>query len=558
MICLSKADEGTFRHLTYNQSPSPLAAENTTCQDMNGIANLREHVAAHQDDDSGGGLCHSSAPDEKWQHGEQPPGPWPPLSGTRWWSAGSISYLKAATGGEDQNCRKQVTSPSWLSRLVGVITWLLSVLVVSFLLNEWNSRGNNTSTSSTQSTTISPVGLAPVDVNALSALASRAPKDDPSVRSLRKRSTCTVGGVSPESYNLPLHVGALIIIWFVSSLACCFPILAKRFPGLRIPQTFFFLVRHFGTGVLIATAFVHLLPTAFLSLGNPCLGDFWTVKFPAMPGAISLGAIFLVTIIEMVFHPSRRCTSGIDDISGGIQLEQSAEEAHVEHPNPIRDMAPPRGRTGSLGHGLNRLQTREESVEEDEQDNPQSDIETNRKDGSSLVKVKTLSPEQRTRKERMQCVMLELGILFHSVFIGMALSVAIGDDFVVLLIAIAFHQTFEGLALGSRVAAVTWGNKKYQPWLMAAAYGLTTPLGQAIGIATHTLYSPDSETGLIVTGVMNAISAGLLTFASLVELMSEDFLSDDSWKILRGKKRVFACLLVFFGAFCMSLVGAWA
>lgn len=113
---------------------------------------------------------------------------------------------------------------------------------------------------------------------------------------------------------------------------------------------------------------------------------------------------------------------------------------------------------------------------------------------------------------------------------------------------------------------------------MAAAYGLTyvfpppfllattskcllsnrTPLGQAIGIATHTLYSPDSETGLIVTGVMNAISAGLLTFASLVELMSEDFLSDDSWKILRGKKRVFACLLVFFGAFCMSLVGAWA
>jgi zinc transporter ZupT len=249
-----------------------------------------------------------------------------------------------------------------------------------------------------------------------------------------------VGGVSPESYNLPLHVGALIIIWFVSSLACCFPILAKRFPGLRIPQTFFFLVRHFGTGVLIATAFVHLLPTAFLSLGNPCLGDFWTVKFPAMPGAISLGAIFLVTIIEMVFHPSRRCTSGIDDISGGIQLEQSAEEAHVEHPNPIRDMAPPRGRTGSLGHGLNRLQTREESVEEDEQDNPQSDIETNRKDGSSLVKVKTLSPEQRTRKERMQCVMLELGILFHSVFIGMALSVAIGDDFVVLLIAIAFHR----------------------------------------------------------------------------------------------------------------------
>jgi zinc transporter 1/2/3 len=139
-------------------------------------------------------------------------------------------------------------------------------------------------------------------------------------------------------------------------------------------------------------------------------------------------------------------------------------------------------------------------------------------------------------------------------------------------------ETFEGLALGSRIAAVKWEKKTIQPWLMALAYGCTyvnplalmphwqrltlspprTPLGQAIGLATHTLYSPDSEVGLILVGVMNAISAGLLTFASLVELLSEDFLSDASWRYLRGKQRIGACLLVFLGAFGMSLVGAWA
>lgn len=85
-----------------------------------------------------------------------------------------------------------------------------------------------------------------------------------------------------------------------------------------------------------------------------------------------------------------------------------------------------------------------------------------------------------------------------------------------------------------------------------------TPIGQAIGLATHTLYSPDSEVGLLLVGTMNAISSGLLIFASLVELMSEDFLSDESWRVLRGRKRVIACVLVFAGAFCMSLVGAWA
>jgi solute carrier family 39 (zinc transporter), member 1/2/3 len=72
------------------------------------------------------------------------------------------------------------------------------------------------------------------------------------------------------------------------------------------------------------------------------------------------------------------------------------------------------------------------------------------------------------------------------------------------------------------------------------------------------LYSPSSEVGLLVVGVMNAISAGFLIFASLVELLSEDFLSDESWRILHGRRRVYACLLVFLGAFCMSIVGAWA
>lgn len=57
---------------------------------------------------------------------------------------------------------------------------------------------------------------------------------------------------------------------------------------------------------------------------------------------------------------------------------------------------------------------------------------------------------------------------------------------------------------------------------------------------------------------MNAISAGLLVFASLVELLAEDLLTDESWLILRGKRRVYAFVLIFAGAACMSLVGAWA
>jgi zinc transporter 1/2/3 len=51
-----------------------------------------------------------------------------------------------------------------------------------------------------------------------------------------------------------------------------------------------------------------------------------------------------------------------------------------------------------------------------------------------------LSDLQQQQKMLLQCLLLEAGILFHSVFIGMALSVATGTSFVVLLVAISFHR----------------------------------------------------------------------------------------------------------------------
>src|SRR6202012_508215 len=166
-----------------------------------------------------------------------------------------------------------------------------------------------------------------------------------------------------------------------------------------------------------------------------------------------------------------------------------------------------------------------------------------------------MRPDQ---KALLQCLLLEAGILFHSIFIGMALSVTPAPGFYVLVVAISFHQTFEGLALGSRISALTFAPRAPQPWLMALAYGTTTPLGQAIGLAIHSAYDPASQTGLLSVGIMNAISTGLLVFAGLVELLAADFLSEESYESLRGKRRYQACASVVCGALLMALVGAWA
>lgn len=178
------------------------------------------------------------------------------------------------------------------------------------------------------------------------------------------------------------------------------------------------------------------------------------------------------------------------------------------------------------------------------------------KTGSGLPSLPPNSDEQK--RLLIQCLLLEAGILFHSVFIGMAISVATGPTFVVFLIAISLHQCFEGLALGTRIAAINFPKQSARPWMMVLAFGATTPLGQAIGLFVHRFYDPMSQTGLLMVGFMNAISSGLLLFAGLVQLLAEDFLSEESYKKLHGRKRVQAYLAVVGGAALMAAVGAFA
>ncbi len=273
-----------------------------------------------------------------------------------------------------------------------------------------------------------------------------------------------------------------------------------------------FSARHFGTGVLIATAFVHLLPTAFISLGDQCLSGFWTNDYPAMPGAIALGAIFLVTVVEMVFSPAQHiCRNPRGDQRGLHAVSppprgscSSAIALEVAGPGDSAD--PPEIRPsdsatdGNLLFGDLGQNGRLDQIEFGQQENQTHHVSSKlgvEEPASDGPEISSLTPEQKHKKAVMQCMLLEMGILFHSVFIGMALSVSIGNDFVVLLIAITFHrtptfdtyrsdcrsdrkdptdnalETFEGLALGSRIASLAWRDTAIQPWLMALAYGCT-------------------------------------------------------------------------------------
>ncbi|KAI5285839.1 hypothetical protein KEM55_000491, partial [Ascosphaera atra] len=153
---------------------------------------------------------------------------------------------------------------------------------------------------------------------------------------------------------------------------------------------------------------------------------------------------------------------------------------------------------------------------------------------------------------------LEFGILFHSVFIGLTLAVA-GDEFVTLYIVLTFHQLFEGLGLGARLAEVPWPKgKEWTPYVLAAAYAVTTPISVAIGIGVRSSYPPNSPRTLLTEGVFNCISGGILLYTSLVELLAHEFMFNPAMKKAPLSRIIFAFFLIAAGAGLMALLGHWA
>src|SRR3954452_24912787 len=105
---------------------------------------------------------------------------------------------------------------------------------------------------------------------------------------------------------------------------------------------------------------------------------------------------------------------------------------------------------------------------------------------------------------------------------------------------------FEGLGLGSRIAELEFPKGSIKHWLMAFAYGTTTPIGIAIGLGVRETYNPDSATAKIVTGILDSISAGILLYAAFVELIANDFIYDQKFrkKPVRYQSSAFILLLL--------------
>ncbi|KAK5064370.1 hypothetical protein LTR84_000203 [Exophiala bonariae] len=385
---------------------------------------------------------------------------------------------------------------------------------------------------------------------------------------------CGGGAANLDDYDLPLHVAAVFLVFLFSIAGAGLPVVGKR-----------------------------LIPTAFASLSDPCLPSLLIDDYPAMPGVIMMFALFALFTIEMWLKAKTGGHSHGGPMGSGATTTHGTVGLATQGARPGVSTAqslPPYGHSrdpSSYDFEKPHAYTHTYEVnasprEEMEQYNNMSDMppwfqvfyaqyvrqreelksaimaltpplvsETSSFDDGSSINL--ADPEASAvdamtlKRMNLNITLLEGGILFHSIFVGMTISITT-DGFLILLIAILFHQFFEGLGLGSRIAEVPYPKKAIRPWVLVVAFGTTCPIGQAIGLMTRNSYDPNSAFALILVGAFNAFSSGLLVYAALVDLLAEDFLSEEAQHLMTKKNKIVAFCYVLLGAAGMSVVGAFA
>ena len=428
--------------------------------------------------------------------------------------------------------------------------------------------------------------------------------------------------------KMGLRIGSIFVILVTSSLAVLSPVLSTRvrFIG-TIPLPMYLFARYFGAGVIIATAFIHLLDPAYKAIGPAsCVGmsPGWDgYSWPVAIAMTSVMCIFLMDFsaewyVEKTYGCSDDKVSEPDTARVTPVDRHMSTHSHMAHqflhsadqdsvPNVATIDQRMSSITGSRRNtvtskrtslGPGRRQSSKsfgESSSHKEVRDVEADVDgTFEKYAARLTENATnkitshtseiprprapspftiqnpfaeddggsVAPEDAAVAFRSQIStfsILECGIIFHSVIIGLNLGVSPAAQFIPLFPVITFHQAFEGLGIGARLSVIPFPPRlSWVPWFLCALYGLTTPVSIAIGMAVvGNGYESTGPSESMVSGILDSISAGILLYTGLVELLARDFLFNPT-RTRNGTRLCYMLFCLFLGIFLMSLLGKWA
>uniref|UniRef100_A0ACD5U217 Uncharacterized protein n=1 Tax=Avena sativa TaxID=4498 RepID=A0ACD5U217_AVESA len=211
---------------------------------------------------------------------------------------------------------------------------------------------------------------------------------------------------------LKLKIIAVFCILVASAAGSTIPSLGRKFPALRPDTDLFFAVKAFAAGVILATSFVHILPDAFDGLGSPCLVHGPWKKFP-FAGMVAMLAAIATLVVDTIatgyFQRAANAKKASAAVGTGGDVEATTttpDDPHDAHGNGGH----------SHGHGVSAIIASTGASYEDD-------------GGAQLIRHRVISQ------------VLELGIIVHSVIIGMSLGASESASTIRPLVnALTFHQ----------------------------------------------------------------------------------------------------------------------
>lgn len=252
-------------------------------------------------------------------------------------------------------------------------------------------------------------------------------------------------------------------------------------------------MKAFASGVVLVTGYVHVLGDAIPLLSDPCLG--LSTEYPWALVFASFSSMLAFTFEWSLSQLFRRQSHRTGSASEVIELGMGSDEVDEK--------------------------------------------------------------EKATRRMEYAVISttFEAGVIFHSIFIGVTIGISSSADTVrSLMVALMFHQMCEGLALGVTFVRAEYSTLKY--CFLGLLFLIITPLGIGIGMGVGSSYQGESRTALGFEGGFDSLSAGILIYNGLVDLIVPTFSQDEMPSHPWLKALGFASM--FIGGAVMSLIAKWA
>ncbi|TKY47180.1 Zinc transporter 6 [Spatholobus suberectus] len=303
-----------------------------------------------------------------------------------------------------------------------------------------------------------------------------------------------------------LKVISVFTIFVTSVVGVSTPVmLARYFQGKSLYDMAILVIKCFAAGVILATSLVHVLPDAFAALSDCQVASQHPWKDFPFAGLVTLGGVLMALLVDAV------------------------ASSHVEHAHYT-------------------------PVETEEKDGGGGEWSMEVVGGGGAERVEELM----RLKQRLVSQVLEIGIIFHSVIIGVTMGMSQNVCTIrPLVAALAFHQIFEGLGLGGCVAQAgfSFGTTAY----MCFMFSVTTPMGIILGMVLFSVtgYDDSNPNALIMEGLLGSVSSGILIYMALVDLIAVDFFHNKLMNSNLWLKKV-SFIALTLGSAAMSVLALWA